>query len=834
MSIICRHIFRNIKSHKGRSLLVIISLIVATAVLILNVTLGDEIANKYEQTLKSVYGESDVGITIKEGKNLTDMLAKELVLDKLNLGNTELDTLLISNVEGFAKINGEGKPTMIKGMDLQDAYRMDEFCKNSIELTDNQLVVNGKCSEKYNIHKGDTITFTYGDKDYKMEVVEVVANYRLTSIEEDYPYFISNLTTANKMLEYGEGSGLELYVDVKDNEKIKEFVSYFKAHNQTISCEELVNRESLEDAITSITSMLTIILVIVIIMIFFVVGSLNKLVIAERVPVIGTFRSVGATKRRMNLILIGENVVYGLIGGIIGSAAGYVLNTMVAKTFITTKGVELSTDKAGIKWGVYLGGILFAILLEVVISLKTILRANRKPIKEIIFNVQSTRYKINKKKSYFGLGLIMIALILQLTNSDSMFMTSLVAMAILMIGCAFLVPVWLRFISKGSTILLRKMGWSSGVLASRNIGYNKTIISSSTLMVVAIASILTIFNVSVTFTKIFESFRYNNDFDVVVGNVSQEYDKYSFIKDMDGVTATKPMYYMFSNQVTYGENKSFSIPPSFLIIEKDNMQGILLDDPSFDVDTLKDNEILVDSFFAKRNHINIGDTLTLTVNERNLEGELTVVGTTNSAKMNSQRNIFAMNRATYLKNFTTIPLMIQVYLKDGVDPEKFIEQLKGEIKEFNVYFKSFEQYIDEQEQQTAGVMNVFYVIIGLAVGLSFVGIVNNQIIGFIQRKREIAVLNSTCMSKGQIMKMLFTETLLTSIISGLIACIVVIPSVYMVNTAMEGISLHLNIGYNLMASIGFVGIVVLILLLTTLNPLHRIRKMNIVEEIKYE
>ncbi len=834
MNIILRHILRNIKAHKGRSFLIVVSLIVATAVLMLNITLGDEIATKYEQTLRSVYGKSDISITMKEDKNNSDVLAKELIEENIDFPDTEIESLLISNVGGYAEIQGEGRPALIMGMNLQDAYQMDEFSSNSIHLQENQLVVNEKCSEKYNIHKGDTITFTYNDKDYKMEVVEVVVNYRLTSIENDYPYFISNLETVNKILGYKETSGQQLFVHVKDSNKIKEFIQYINDNNVTIDTEELVNRESVEDSLSSITSLLTIILVIVVIMIFFVVGSLNKLVIAERFPVIGTFRSVGATKRRMNLILLGENALYGLLGGIIGSAAGYAINSVVAKAFITTDGVELADEKAGIKWGIWLFGILFAVLLEVVISLKAILRANRKPIKDIIFNVQSTRYKISKKKSWLGLILIIIALVLQFTNSKSQFLISLAAMAILLVGCAFLVPVWLRFISKGITVLSRKLGWKSGIVASKNIGYNKTIISSATLMVVAIASILTVYNVSVSFTRLFESFRYTSNFDVIVENVSQEYEEYDFIKDMDGVESTIPLYYSFSNNVTYGEDKNFTIPPIFLTVTKDDMQGVTLDDSSFDIDTLKDNEILVDSFFAKRNNIQIGDKLSLTVDDKKLENEFTVVGTTNSSYFTSSRNVFIMNLNTYKNYFTNIPIWIQIVLEKGVDPDQFINKLKGEIKEFNVDFKTFKQHIDIQEEQTAGIMSIFYVIIGLAVCLSFVGIVNNQIIGFFQRKRELAVLNSTCMSKGQIKKMLFTETLLTSVISGIIACIVVIPSVYMVNTSMEGLSMCLNIGYNLLDSIKFVGIVVVILLLTTLIPLRKLRKMNIVSEIKYE
>ncbi len=834
MNIILKHILRNIRAHKGRSILIVFALVIATAVLVLNITLGDEIATKYEKTLRSIYGESDISVSIDVDANETDTLARELKPDQLKLDETKIESMVVTNIGGYSMINGEGMQTLIMGFDLHDAFAMDEFCKDSIDLKENELVVNEKTAKKYKIHKGDTFEFTHDDQEYTMKVVDIVANYRLTALEYDYPFFVSNLETVNKMVGFASGSGQQMFINVEDSEKIPGLNQYIIDNNPNVSSRELVNRESIDEDLSSITSLLTIILVIVIIMIFFVVGSLNKLVIAERFPVIGTFRSIGATKGKMNWILIGENAVYGLFGGILGSIAGYAINSVVAKAFISTDGVELATDKAGINWGVFFGGVLFAILLEVVISLKAILRANRKPIKDIIFNVQSTRYKINKKKSWIGFGLIIVALVLQLTNNSSNFLQSLVAMAIITVGTAFLVPVWLRFIAKGITVFSRKIGWKSGIIASKNIGYSKTIISAATLMVVSISSILSVNNVSVSFSRLFESFRYNNDFNVVIQGLSKEYEEYSYINDMEEVESTKPLYYIFPENATYNDEKKFNITPVFMVADKDNLVGVEIDDSDFDLDSLKDNEILIDSYYAEKNDIRMGDKLAFVIDDKKWDTDMTVVGTVNSAYFTTNRNVIMLSKNAYIKGFTKIPVWIQVYLKDGVDEKAFIDKLKDEVKEFNVSFMTFKEYIDVQEEQTNGIMSIFYVLIGMAVILSFVGIVNNQVIGFIQRKREIAVLNSTCMSKGQIRRMLFTETLLTSVISGVIACIVVIPTIYMVNTAMQGLSMYMNIGYNLLPSIEFVAIVVAILLLTTLIPLRKLRKMNVVSEIKYE
>jgi putative ABC transport system permease protein len=39
-------------------------------------------------------------------------------------------------------------------------------------------------------------------------------------------------------------------------------------------------------------------------------------------PVMGTFRSIGATKKRINLLLLSESISYGVIGGALGCLLG--------------------------------------------------------------------------------------------------------------------------------------------------------------------------------------------------------------------------------------------------------------------------------------------------------------------------------------------------------------------------------------------------------------------------------------------------------------------------------------------------------------------------------
>ena len=131
-------------------------------------------------------------------------------------------------------------------------------------------------------------------------------------------------------------------------------------------------------------------------------------------------------------------------------------------------------------------------------------------------------------------------------------------------------------------------------------------------------------------------------------------------------------------------------------------------------------------------------------------------------------------------------------------------------------------------------MSIFYVIIGLAVVLSFIGIINNQVISFIQRRKEIAVLNSTCMSKGQLKKMLFFETLLANLIAAAIAIVTSILATDMIDNFMKGMAMYVQVEYSFKTALVFTGIIIAVLVFTLISPLRRLKKINIVNEIKYE
>lgn len=818
MRIVLKHILKNICEKKGRSLLIIISLIIATTVFVLNLTMPNELVIKVQETLRSIYGKTDMGMATVEPFSINDV----------NVGNEKITYVGVSELD----ITIDDKQAIVFGLDIDKSVDMEMLGADIPSLNKNEVVINQKQADEYGYKVGDLIKFTIENQNYEFKIVKIVSKKGLTSLDVEYPIFIANLETVNTIRNIETEKYDTLYIDVENDENAKSFAEYLKENNDNYIVDELASIESIKEQTSFVTYILIMVFAMATVMIFFVVSSLNNVIIAERMPVIGTFRSVGATKGRMNFILILENAVYGLIGGLIGVFAGYGINSKVASLFITTNGVELTNKTSQMTIGTMLIGIAFAVILEILISIRAIIKANKKQIKDIIFDVQSTRYAIKRISVILGILLVGLSFILNYTNKDIKLVPTLLSIVFLIVGVANLVPIIIRIIALILAKISKKMGWATGVIACKNIGYNKMIISSSRLIVVAISIILAILTVSVSYTELFTSFKYTvDDCDIVIENVTKTAEEYNKLLEIENVKKIHYMYCYWDTDTTYNDGEKFNIVPT-IVGQKESRKYIK--ELDYKIEDLKENEIVIDEKYAERNNLKVNDVIKIKWGTLNKELELKIVGLINSAYFSTNRNVIVMNLESYIENITDVPMQVNIETKEGTDLQGLKEKIENNVKEIGIKISTVDEYLETQKEQVDGIMSIFYIIIGLAVILSFIGIINNQIICFIQRRKELAILNSTCMSKKQLKRMLRIETILSNAISCLIAVGVGFIATGIIETFLETLSMYVEMIFDWNMAFKFIGIVFILLLCTLIIPSRRMKKMNIVNEIKYE
>ena len=315
MSIILKYILKNMKEKKLRSLLIIISLTLSVVVLTLCLTLKDNILEKYTEFLIKTSGTSDILLT-------KDIPFEKSEIEKFSDNYNSVPYLMFS----------KDKSNVI-GVNIEDLQenKMIKAEKTS-NLDNDEVIISKKIAENKNLKLNDKIKVL----NTELKIVEIVEVYGMFVGEtEEEPIYLVSIDTANKimyensddyekaMLDENRTYIMGAYIDVLDDniEQAKEDLKKIDKEFSVVTV-----KASLVDALTQINGLMIIMLVITTLIAFYIINSILKLVLEERISVIGTFRSIGASRKMTNLLLYLENIVYAIISSIIGIV---IANTLI-------------------------------------------------------------------------------------------------------------------------------------------------------------------------------------------------------------------------------------------------------------------------------------------------------------------------------------------------------------------------------------------------------------------------------------------------------------------------------------------------------------------------
>ena len=167
------------------------------------------------------------------------------------------------------------------------------------------------------------------------------------------------------------------------------------------------------------------------------------------------------------------------------------------------------------------------------------------------------------------------------------------------------------------------------------------------------------------------------------------------------------------------------------------------------------------------------------------------------------------------------------------NPEETVSLIKSYSSSTISKIRTMADYMEEANQQSAGMMTILYMIIIMGVGLSLVGVFSNQIVGFESRKRESAVLISTAMGRNSLIKMFAVENLLSSGISIVLGTALgLVCTVLFFNAMKTMIPFDISIDYGKTGL--FLAIMFITFSITILKTMKNIKKMKISEQLKYE
>ncbi|MFT9496427.1 ABC transporter permease [Anaerosolibacter sp.] len=255
---------------------------------------------------------------------------------------------------------------------------------------------------------------------------------------------------------------------------------------------------------------------IVLFMSIFIIYTSFKVITMERLPVIGTFRSIGATKKVTDFVLFIESMAYGIIGGLLGCGLG--LGVLYAMTYTMAdnpwSGGRMKTS-IQFTAGQLISAFLLAVVLSCVSALIPIVKVSKISVKDIVLNKVDT-YK--KRKSFrlpLGIALLVFALVAPWIVPKTMMMAvGTLCMVSSGVAVTMLVPYMTNGFVKGFEKLYVYLFGNEGILAAKNLRENKSILNNISLLSIGISSLLLINTISDSVMTELMSFYKDVDFGV--------------------------------------------------------------------------------------------------------------------------------------------------------------------------------------------------------------------------------------------------------------------------------------------------------------------------------
>ncbi|ROR25875.1 putative ABC transport system permease protein [Mobilisporobacter senegalensis] len=724
--------------------------------------------------------------------------------------------------------------TLISGMDLDEfksIYKLElESEKNLSPFEDNKIIVSNRFSEKHNIKVGDNINLELNGKEREFKVAGVAYPTGPFQDVGSMNYILTPKDSLSKL--FGVDGKINVtYIKMKDQEKKASIIEKVNDESDDIVLQEIFTQEELEKQTSGMTTPFMLIVVMLSFISIFIIHSSFKIITIDRLPTLGTFRSVGATRKQTCGMLIFESVFYGFIGGILGCFSGvvilYFITAMTMPAWATGMEVKISINIVYMILSFAMG-----VLLSIVSSLAAAIKIYRIPIKNIVFGIVTNEKDNGKWKLILGLLLaISAALCLLIQKQDMLLYLGTISMVFIMISIILLVPSIVFLFTKVFGKLYGFIFGNVSNMAIKNVRENRSILNSISLLAIGIAGIVTVNIVSYSVVEELTNFFANSTlFEVLVRDAAADAAYEKQLKDLDGVEDVYGVYYAKNIGIHDSDVKIKAIQG----VDKDKFRDFwnvdILEDKNGSIKKLDDERNIIISIYLKdKLNVEKGDIIELSMSEGIRKYKvIDFLYTQNYA------GSFALISDNNLVRDTGNKFYSELDIKTKKKPKDIAQTIKRKFSDRKsevVIMEDYEKEILASNQQMYSMLKAFT---GITLVIGILGIMNNLIIGFMERKKSFAVLRSVGMEKRQIIKMLFIEAFTGGLIGGTLGSIGGMILISIVPTIMKAIGnpIVIHNSIEIVAIAGLSGMV--ITLIATISPSRKAFNLNIIETIKCE
>lgn len=590
------------------------------------------------------------------------------------------------------------------------------------------------------------------------------------------------------------------------------------------------NQSDVQQALGFITTFLLVFAGIALFVGSFLIINTFSILVAQRGRELALLRAIGASRRQIVRGVLLEAFIIGVVGATLGLALGVVLALGIQALFATF-GLDLSGTGLVFTPRTVVAAYLVGIVVTMLAAWVPARRAGSVPPVAAMRDSVDTGIGHHPVRRALEVGVLVlgvVAFLYGLFVADTRELWWIGGGIVgLVLGTAFLAPFVGRPVISGLGWIYRTAFGSIGRMAEQNSVRNpgRTAATASALMIgmtlVALMGVVATSTTASVDKQIEETFRA----DYILSNaVGQPFSSTvaERVAKVDGVREVSPVRFS-SASVDGGQLFVTAIDPrSFADVEQ-------IEPTSGTADLGKDSVMLSTKHEGGRA---VGDTVEVKMGSATRE--LTVVG--------FYDEIQAIGSPDVLMSVDTVESMggsaadnwAFIFVDAGADKaqvESGIEQIVD--KQPLVTLKDQAGYADEQRASINQLLYLIYALLGLAIVIAVLGIVNTLGLSVMERTREVGLLRAVGLSRRQLWRMITLESVTIALLGALLGIVLgVVAGVAIQRSLVDDGITELAIPWVQMAV--FVALAGVIGVLAALLPARRASRMDVLQAISAE
>jgi putative ABC transport system permease protein len=571
----------------------------------------------------------------------------------------------------------------------------------------------------------------------------------------------------------------------------------------------------------------------------FIILNAFLMSVGERRPQIALLRALGATRRQVTRMLLGEALILGVAGTVLGIGVGAAVSVALTRGLSGLVGADV--PGVAFSWTPFVVGGLLGPVLAVAATYVPARRAGRiTPLEGLTDGVHESSATARRWPSYLGLGLVAVSTALAVAlvaGSVPLSVATPIFMALL-VGCVLVVPMVTGPLSRMWAALLVPVLHTEGKLAFRQLARHRTR-TSLTVGVLFVAVVVAVSMGGSLLGNVRDSAQWYER--TIVGDyfvrgvipdtgtsraAAIEPRIGGMIEELDGVETVVPFVFIQSRALdrqVVVMARTFDSIPIPLDLEEGRQEDVLAG--------LNAGEVVVGTALAALADLGIGDQLV--VETGNGPESFTIAGLVTEYTAGGYS--LYMDYETAQRNFELTGADLYIVIAREGQADVVGTRLEALSEEEGLLLQSQADFRTMVDGMINGVIGFLWLLIAMVFVVASLGVVNTLTMNVFEQTREIGLLRAVAMTRRQLRKMILSQALAMSAISLVPGLLVGIAVQYLLNRGTLAVS-AVEVDFNVepLVLVGTFVAAIAVSLLAAYFPARRAARFQVIQALQYE